>query len=153
MKAILTITLITLLAVQAFAERTLPAPDIALLQAPTPVYEPTPADADSVPAPSAPAVVLESYPADPLMPVAPIDLFQRVKVRNPRRIHPCAVPTIVTVQDPCDHCCTVNVEVCMPPCDNPEVRCSRLGNRVVYDFGKHKITLISRLGIVIVDYH
>lgn len=84
----------------------------------------------------------------------PVDLYRRVREHHPARKDPCSVPTLISVPDPRigRRGCTVCVEVCMPPCLNPEVCCSRLGNRVCYDFGKYKVHVTSILGVVHVDY-
>ncbi len=136
MKTLLTTALLASLVATASAREPglAPAP-LALLQAPTPAYSPVPA-----------------VPMQPTPAAQPITLFECVNVRGANRIHPCAVPTLVSVQDPCNECCCVNVEVCLPPCDCFDVRCNRAGNRVTYDFGKYGATLVSHRGVVTVIY-
>lgn len=90
----------------------------------------------------------------------PVTMFDCVKVRDPRKIAPCAVPIIVAVPDPCtpaDRCnCTprpcVYVEICVPNTGCPKVCVTRCGNKTRYDYGKYAVEIISRNGKVIVDY-
>lgn len=101
-----------------------------------------------------------SYPTIDQVPHAVggvVPLYTNVKYRAVRNIHPCAIPMVVQVPDPCDPCCEacVNVKICVPPCDCPRIRCRRNGDRLIYDFGKYKVTITSAQarGIVLVDYH
>ncbi|MCA9024273.1 MAG: hypothetical protein KDA86_03570 [Planctomycetaceae bacterium] len=91
--------------------------------------------------------------APPAVAYQPVALYPRVRVRSKHKAHPYGVPTIVAVADPRDRSCLVNVEVCMPPCECLGVFHNRRGNRVTYDFGQYEIEIISRLGVVIVDYN
>ena len=81
------------------------------------------------------------------------------------------VPTIVQVLDPCsdkarggllrrlhadDDCDAcgpqcVFVEICVPP-DCPEIKVSRGGRKVKYDYGDYKVEILSKDGVVYVDY-
>ncbi|GIX04733.1 MAG: hypothetical protein KatS3mg114_0602 [Planctomycetaceae bacterium] len=88
---------------------------------------------------------------------APVELFQCVKYRRECQAHPCAVPLIIAVPDPCADKCAcergcVYVKICVPPCDCPRIRCTRQGTRVVYDFGKYEVVVVSRKGEVVVTY-
>lgn len=125
----------------ALAQELLPSPHPAT--GPGVIYESAPLPPHAYPPPA-----LHAYPAGP----APV-LFTDVKVRDPRKIHPCAVPTIVEVPDPCDPCCTVCVEICAPPC---ELRCVKphglLKRQTRFDYGEYKVDVISRNGKIIVDY-
>jgi hypothetical protein len=118
---------------------------------PTPAVElppmPSPAPIISAP-PSAPENVV--VPVQPLR-VAPA-LYHNVKVRQSRKAHPCAVPMLVAVTDPCNPCCQVCVEICVPPCAVAEIRCKRIGTGVVYDFGKYEVEIKQRGELLVVDY-
>lgn len=89
-------------------------------------------------------------------------VYQNVRYRAVRNIAPCAVPMIVSVQDPCycaDPCnaCAgpkcVNVEICVPQCPCPPKVCtSKCGTQTTYDFGKYAVNITSRKGVVTVSY-
>jgi hypothetical protein len=92
-----------------------------------------------------------------------VTLYHCVKYKDECNIAPCAVPMIVTVKDPCDccdtcdPCCTpkcVAVQICVPPCSEcpPRVTCKRGGEYVKYDYGKYRVEITSRKGVVTVDY-
>lgn len=96
-----------------------------------------------------------------------VTLFQCVKYKDEKNIAPCAVPMIVTVKDPCPVCCDpcnrcntccepkcVAVQICVPPCNAcpPRVTCKKGGEYVKYDFGKYSVEIVSRKGVVTVDY-
>lgn len=133
---------------------------------PTPVYPPLP------------EYPLEGTPfAGPMSPIGPMlpgdgfPLFDRVKYEDRDHIHPHAVPTIVQVLDPCsdkarggllrrlhadDDCDAcgpqcVFVEICVPP-GCPEIKVSRGGRKVKYDYGDYKVEILSKDGVVYVDY-
>lgn len=87
----------------------------------------------------------------------PVELFQCVKYKDLKNVHPCAVPMIVSVPDPCaDDCsCTkscVYVQVCVPPCECYTTKCRRKGNKVILDFGNYEVEVTSARGAVVVDY-
>jgi hypothetical protein len=92
-----------------------------------------------------------------------IPLYHCVKYKDQRKIAPCAVPMIVMVKDPCAKCDPCNpcapaacvaVQICVPPCSTcpPKVCCKRGGEYVSYDFGKYRVEIRSRNGVVKVDY-
>lgn len=88
-----------------------------------------------------------------------IELYQNVKVIQSRKIHPCAVPKIVQVPnpcyDPCKPCCgpqCVFVEICIPPCACEEVSCSKGGQRTKFDYGKYAVKVTARRGTLFVNY-
>lgn len=91
---------------------------------------------------------------------APAPLFTRVKYVDKREMHPCAVPKIIRVNDPCDckrcdSCCgdkCVYIQICVPPCGCENVKCRRNGDRVRYDYGKYKVDVRVRKGFIVVDY-
>ncbi len=109
--------------------------------------------------------IIEPIPAAPIQMVS---LFECVRVKDPHHIHPCAVPTIVQIADPCPKCNTccdpcnpcaqcceqpcVSVQICVPPCGCPKVKTRRNGHYVKYDYGKYRIEITSRNGVVTVDY-
>lgn len=112
-----------------------------------------------------PAIEGELIPGADPVPVATcvVPLYHCVKYRDERKIHPCAVPMVVMVQDPCwreDRCnpCDtpkcVAVQICVPPCSvcPPKVTCRRNGAHVRYDFGKYAVDIRSHRGVVMVDY-
>lgn len=88
-----------------------------------------------------------------------IELYECVKVVQARKIHPCAVSKIVKVPNPCyDPCCPCNanpcvyVEICVPPCGCEEVRCSKGGDRVKFDYGKYAVKVTNRRGTLFINY-
>jgi len=97
---------------------------------------------------------------------AAVPLYQHVRYRDERNIAPCAIPQIVMVKDPCpppcdpcNRCATppvqcVAVEICVPPCSEcpPKVTCKRGGAYVKYDYGKYRVEIRSKKGVVTVDY-
>lgn len=117
------------------------------------------------------------YPVGPDAMLGGFPLFDRVEYEDLRNIHPCATPTVVQVLDPCtprercrllslfshrrhvDACDTclpcgprvVYVKICVPP-GCPDVRVSRKGRRVTYDYGDYKVQVTSKDGYVKVDY-
>jgi len=162
----------------------LPAPgaDPALVPVPesapgTTIRSYPPADPYIVPSMPVPGVPSAGFvPGAPGYPVGPaygaegFPLYPRVKVEDRDHIHPCAVPTVVQVLDPCtvdDHhglfhrhhvaACDacgpqcVYVEICAPP-GCPKVKVSRNGRKVKYDYGDYKVEVESKDGYVEVDY-
>lgn len=140
--------LVGVVAVDATAQDLLPAPNYAPQS-----YEvaPTPA----VPQSTLPPVP-QAYPPAPYYPLsaaAPVVLYQNVRVKDARKIHPLAVPTIVEVPDPRDRHCTVCIEICAPPCECVKVRRhGLLGRKVEFDYGKYEIDVTSRRGLIVIDY-
>jgi hypothetical protein len=122
--------------------------------------------------PPAPGSALQPIPQSGYYPPAPAygagpayapvyaePLYDNVKYRDLRNIHPCAVEKIVSVpdpcQDPCDPCSKkcVSVKICVPPCDCPEkVKVTRNGNKIRYDYGQYAVDITSTRRGVIVDY-
>lgn len=89
---------------------------------------------------------------------APVALFDCVRYKDLKNVHPCGVPLIVAVPDPCADRCDacgpqcVYVQVCVPPCDCYETKCKRNGRKTVLDFGKYQVEIVSARGQVVVDY-
>ncbi len=166
------------------AYQALPAPGVDSALVPVPESIPAPATVRSYP-PAEPYVVpslpvpgvpsagfapgLPSYPVGPGMGADGFPLFPRVEVEDRDHIHPCAVPTVVQVLDPCsverrglfhhrrvvgcDACgpqC-VYVEICAPP-GCPKVKVSKDGRKVKYDYGDYAVEVESKDGYVQVDY-
>jgi len=55
----------------------------------------------------------------------------------------------------CDSCCDpgcVYIQICVPPCDCADVKISRNGAKVKYDYGEYEVEIKSKDGIVKVDY-
>lgn len=98
------------------------------------------------------------------IPAGTVSLYHCVRVKDPHHIHPCAVPTIVQIADPCppacgscNSCCQcapacVNVQICVPPCGCPKIKTRDGGRYVKYDYGKYRVEIRSRKGVVTVDY-
>ncbi len=119
------------------------------------------AEGSTVPPAPMPEGAVPEVGKDPVpLSSAPIELFPCVKYKEKDEMHPCAVPMIVSIKDPCASddpcsCCDtkcVHVKVCAPPCGCPEIRCSKDGSRVKYDYGKYGFTVVSRKGTVTVEY-
>lgn len=84
---------------------------------------------------------------------APIELYACVKVEDEDNIHPCAVPLIVAIVDPCNPCCCRYVQICVPPCEcPPEIESNRSGTKVEYDYGEYEIEIKSKDDYVEVNY-
>lgn len=122
---------------------------------PTPATAPLPTVQGATPMPGA-----EPMPAAT---GTPITLYHCVRVKDECNIAPCAVPQIVMVKDPCAVCDPCNpcaapkcvaVQICVPPCSEcpPRVTCKRGGEYVKYDYGKYRVEITSRKGVVTVDY-
>lgn len=86
-------------------------------------------------------------------PVPVIQLYQNVRVRDQENVHPRAVSKIVSVPDPRDKCCRVNIEICVPPCANETVRCYRNGDRLRFCYGNYSVDIVSRRRDVVVNYN
>lgn len=103
---------------------------------------------------------------EPMAPVAaggPVELFHCVKYVDKDEMAPCAKPMIVEVRDPCwkpdpcNPCCKppcVKVQICVPECSccPPEIKCSKDGKNVRYDFGKYAVDIRGKKGYIEVDY-
>lgn len=113
-----------------------PIPDPAFSQGTT-VYAPTTSE----------PIVVSSQP---------LELFGDVRYHGTRNISPCAVPTIVQFNDPCnrDRCCKscVNVQICVPPCEQACIKVTRDGDRVCYKYGDSSV-VIRRVGRHIVVHY
>ena len=91
---------------------------------------------------------------------APEPLFTCVRYVDKREMHPCAVPKIIQVNDPCacDDPCNcgapkcVYIQICVPPGGCEHVRCRRHGDRVRYDYGKYAVDVRIKKGHIVVDY-
>lgn len=149
-----------------------PAPGIEgapVAPEPAPAY-PTPAEPMPMGEPGlAPipegAIPYEAYkPADGQLPPEgeivyegpAMPLFTNLEVEDRDNIHPCAVPTIVPIADPCAPKCSgpscVYVEICVPPCECKKVKYSKDGRKAKYDYGEYTVELESEDGVVKVDY-
>jgi hypothetical protein len=109
------------------------------------VVTPSPDPAVSGPVVSGPVI------GGPVIDGAPIAMYGNVRYKDRKNIHPCAVPTIVQVPDPCNPACCVGVEVCLPP-GEPCVTTARGGRKVKYDYGKYGVEIVARGRRLIVDY-
>ncbi|APZ92618.1 hypothetical protein [Fuerstiella marisgermanici] len=100
----------------------------------------------------------DSYPGPIHLDAAPEPLFTRVKYKDKKKAHPCAVTKIIRVNDPCacdDGCCgpkCVFIEICVPPCGCENVKCRRDGDRLRYDYGKYAVDIRVKKGYIVVDY-
>ena len=87
-----------------------------------------------------------------------LPVFHRVKYEDTDEMHPCAVPTLVAVPDPCTDSCDcagprcVYVQVCVPPHCEPRVKYSRGGREIRYEYGEYEIKIESKRGFVTVEY-
>ena len=90
-----------------------------------------------------------------------VALFHRVKYKDLDEMHPCAVPKIIAVKDPCarDHACgccappaCVYIKICVPPCACEEIDSNRSGTRIEYDYGKYEVDVRVKDGYIEVDY-
>lgn len=130
--------------------------------------------AQPLPYPDEPTSVYSEGPAlSPGMSAAPMQLYHCVEVEDRHNIHPCAVTKIVSVLDPCPPTCgssicggcdscnscgtccprgCVFVAICVPPCGCEEVKVSRDGAKVKYDYGEYEVEITSDDGVVKVDY-
>lgn len=79
-------------------------------------------------------------------------LYRNIVVRHPGKVHPCAVPKIVSVPDPCNPCGCVLIEICVPPCACESIDYRRGGDKVIFNYGKSSVVVISRGGKLIVRY-
>ncbi len=127
------------------------------------VVPPAPVPETALPPQPVPEGASFSTPGGQPMPAAgaPVELFSCVKYTHTHEIHPCPVEMIVSIKDPCAcddpcNCCAppkcVNVLVCAPPCGCPEIKCSKDGSKVKYDYGKYGFEVTSRKGVVTVKY-
>lgn len=116
------------------------------------VPSPTPSVLPIIPAPATRTLV----PQPEYSPAAPLELYPDVRYRGLRNVAPCAVPTIIQVPNPCikDRCLRncVNVQVCVPPCDPAQVRVTRDGSRVRYDYGKYAVLVRTVGDRIVVSY-
>lgn len=89
-----------------------------------------------------------------------VELYECVRVVRERNIHPCAVPKIVAVPnpcyDPCNVCCPqpkcVFVQICVPPCGCEQVCCAKHGDGLVYSYGGCAVRVVTRGERIIVTY-
>ncbi len=94
-----------------------------------------------------------------------VALYPCVKYRDLHHVHPCAVPKIVQIADPCNRCCDpcscckprcVSVMICVPPqgCCScpPKITCSRDGRKLRLDYGKYAVDVRVKKGYIEVDY-
>ena len=86
----------------------------------------------------------------------PVSLYSNVRYHGTRNIAPCAVPTVIQVPDPCNkrNCCNncVAVQVCVPPCEPCDIKVTRSGNKVRYDYGKYSVVVKTVGDHVVVHY-
>lgn len=126
------------------------------LQGPALPPEPIPDPGVGAPPYAMPGVGGAYLPPDAVI-GGPSAIYPRVVYRDRKNIAPCAVPTVVQAPDPCPNPCVrgpqcVSVEVCVPPCAVADVRVTRRGNKIKYDYGKYAVELTARNGAVVVDY-
>lgn len=122
---------------------------------------------DLTPIPAAPGTILPApqphiVPDGPVyVDAAPEPLFECVKYVDKHEMHPCAVPKIIRVNNPCldkhncNSCCEppcVYVQICVPPCGCEEVKCKKHGDKVRYDYGKYAVDVRVKKGFIVVDY-
>ena len=130
-----------------------PAPAAAVDPA-SPLLLPSPGTAVEV----GPAVIAPA-PAVGLEAPGAVPIFHRVKYEDTDEMHPCGVPTLVAVPDPCADSCDcagprcVYVQICVPPHCEPRVKYSRGGRVIKYEFGDdYEIKIESKRGYVEIEY-
>lgn len=81
-----------------------------------------------------------------------------VRVRDERRIAPCAVPVTVAIRNPhlgrfgsCQEQ-LVYVQVFVPPCPVQRLKVSPCRTKIRMDYGKYAVNIVSRKGMVVIDY-
>ena len=146
MKKLMILGMLALVAADLSAREPLRVPhDGQLAMAPEPTLLLPVAEEQGTPVPYSEYIVQQ--------PVQVIRLYQNVRVRDSQNIHPCAVAKIVSIPDPRDKCCRVNIEICVPPCANESVRCFRQGDRLRFCYGRYSVDVISRRRDVVVNYN
>lgn len=139
-----------------------PTPDAISLRVPGPRYQETdipPAPgtaAKPAPMPAAPAPMEPNYTPVAEAPVA-IPMFECVRYLGKHRMAPCAKTKTIVIKDPCQSrcdCCQkcVAINICVPPCACECIKPNKLGNRIVYDYGQHKVIVRILRGRVLVTY-
>ncbi len=85
-------------------------------------------------------------------------LYHRVEYEDLDNIHPCGVPTVVQVLDPCENPCDscgprcVYVKICVPPNERPRIKVGDGGREVKYKFRDYSVEIESEDGVVSVNY-
>ena len=122
---------------------------VAIPPALSPVPDPAFSQGTTVYAPSTTGTVITSG--------EPLELFGDVRYHGTRNIAPCAVPTVVQFNDPCnrDKCykSCVNVQICVPPCEPACVKVTRSGDRVRYDYGEDSVVIRKVGHHIVVHYY
>lgn len=87
-----------------------------------------------------------------------VPLFRNVHYKDLDEVHPCAVPKIVRVPNPCYKPCSccpqprcVFIKICVPPCACLEVDVEHDGD-VEYNYGDYGIDVRQKDGYIEVDY-
>jgi hypothetical protein len=139
LKSVLGLAAASLLAVAASAatpERPpLPAPETAALPTPAPSLVPMP-DAQS-----SPSVMAE-----------PIVLYSSVKYEDRDNVPKSAIPTVISIPDPCVPGCCRYIEICALPDCQPRVHTSPSGRKIEYDYGSFEVEIYNRSQYVVVNY-
>jgi hypothetical protein len=140
--------------------------DVTLVSQQPSLYVPPPAPAvdDDGSAPLLLPVPTAPSPGHPVPHAGPgglttMPLFHRVEYDDVDEMHPCAVPIVVAVPDPCAEPCEcagpqcVYVKICVPPNCEPRIKYSRGGREIKYDFGDdYEVKITSKKGRVEVEY-
>ncbi|APZ94193.1 hypothetical protein [Fuerstiella marisgermanici] len=88
----------------------------------------------------------------------PVPIETCVRIKGVRRIAPGAIPVVVAVRSPHigQHGSCVEevayVEVLVPPCPLRGAKVSRCGTKIRLDYGGHDINIVSRDGLVEINY-
>lgn len=120
--------------------------------------EPYPIESGPVPSypPLGGPIADPGYPAGPMFEGVP--LYPRVTYEDLDNVHPCGVPTIVQVLDPCENPCNtcgprcVFVKICIPPNQPPRIKVEDHGRKIKYKYGEYQVEIESEDGVVSVDY-
>lgn len=96
--------------------------------------------------PQQPGIILEpSY-------MQAVALYTNVRIVEPRNMAPCAIPKIVSVPDPRNPNCCVFISICVPAGACEDVYYRPLLDRTVFDYGKYKVKVTNRHGLLVVNY-
>lgn len=139
-----------------------PIPDAVPYTAASPIV---PVQGQQLAPPPVPAQppVLQPVPEQPRMHASyapaifpapqPVALYPHVRVKDPHRAHPLAVKQLIQAPNPCrGQCAPVMVEVCLPPCEPLAVNVGPRGQRITYDYGRHRVEVTALRGVVTIDY-
>jgi hypothetical protein len=119
----------------------------------TPDQPPLPApETAALPTPATPLVPVPDAQASPSVTAEPIVLFSSVKYEDKDNVPKCAVPTVVSIPDPCVPGCCRYIEICALPDCEPRIHTSPSGRKIQYDYGSFEVEIHNRSKVVVVNY-